>query len=48
MFEFSAWNDNEDVPGDNTSVLDLLDAVYRWQPQSTDKQPILVYSGYVS
>ncbi|XP_052793847.1 receptor-type tyrosine-protein phosphatase alpha-like [Mya arenaria] len=48
QFEFLAWRDSEDTPMAVQPMLDILDAVNRWQPHLGETRPILIHceSGY--
>ncbi|WAQ98506.1 hypothetical protein MAR_022879 [Mya arenaria] len=45
QFEFLAWRDGEDTPMAVQPMLDILEAVNRWQPQLDVTRPILIYCG---
>jgi len=47
QFEFTAWKDGIDIPGDTQSLLDLLRVILNWQPHITEAKPILIHCGYV-
>ncbi|WAQ98520.1 PTPRE-like protein [Mya arenaria] len=43
QFEFSAWREGEDTPTSVQPMLDMLEAVNRWQPHLLEKRPILIH-----
>ncbi|XP_052791699.1 receptor-type tyrosine-protein phosphatase epsilon-like [Mya arenaria] len=43
QFEFSAWREGEDTPTSVQPMLDMLEAVNKWQPHLLEKRPILIH-----
>ena len=42
QFVFLMWRDGTSVPSDKNTVMDLLNAVQRWQPATEEAHPMLV------
>ncbi|XP_052793846.1 receptor-type tyrosine-protein phosphatase alpha-like [Mya arenaria] len=43
QFEFLAWREGEDSPTSVQPMLDMLEAVNRWQPHLADNKPVLIH-----
>ena len=42
QFVFLMWRDGTSVPSDKNTMMDLLNAVQRWQPVTEEAHPMLV------
>lgn len=45
LFEYTAWKDKSDTPGDIQSMLDFMKSIQNWQPTFTEVKPILIHCG---
>ena len=47
QFEYTAWKERYQAPGDTSSLLEMIDVVLKWQPHLSESQPVLVHCRYV-
>lgn len=43
QFELTTWKDGYPVPGETSSVLEMISSVQKWQPYFSESQPVLIH-----